>query len=72
MIVKIYGKDFECDNAIKGSDYIIFIKNGIEIRRDSGITDFGGYVITSGSWSIPEPTAVERIAALEDALLMLI
>ena len=89
MIISIYDIRYQCSKAIKGSDYVI-LKNAMPLDIDasienitpgditfSGISDFSGYVIEEGSWSLPEPTEVELLKAqLElteealDALIM--
>lgn len=72
MTVKIYNESFECTKAVKGPDYVVLYDSDREIVRCSGITDFSGYSIEGGEWSLPEPTAEERLAALESAMLDMI
>ena len=66
MIIKIYEEQIECAEVIKKDDKIIVIdENGSVLREDSGITNFGGYVMVEGEWTDKSnaPTQLDQIEA---------
>lgn len=49
MKVKVYGEEFECNRAVKGSDYVkLYSQDGICIASFDGISSFDGYEIIDG------------------------
>ena len=66
MIVHFLKNSYECDKAIKGSDYVhLFNADNVLIVSFEGVSDVNLFTIEGGEWSEPEPTAEERIAELE-------
>lgn len=71
MIIKIYGEEIKCGAVIKRADKIIVLdENGSVIREDSGITNFDGYALIEGQWTVEDevPTTEDQIAELENAM----
>lgn len=69
MKIKVFGEEIECGAVIKRTDKIIVLdENGSVIREDSGITNFDGYAMVEGEWTVEDevPTTEERVTDLED------
>ena len=66
MTATIYGKEYVCDRAVKGADWIRLYEGGELTLEHNGITDFGAYLLSGGDWEPGGELAVnERIASLE-------
>lgn len=53
-IVTHGGIEYPCSTALRGADYVHLLnENGKMIVAFDGVTDFTGFAITDGSWSIP-------------------
>lgn len=65
MIIKIYGTDYTCEKAVKGTDFV-HLYDGSEnlIGSFSGISDFSEYVLKDGEWTEPEPLTEEILLEL--------
>lgn len=52
--VTYLGESYECSVALKGANYIHLLDaNGGMIASFDGITDFSGFAISGGSWTVP-------------------
>ena len=67
MITVTYcNKSYECATALRGANYIHLLdENGVMIAAFDGITNFVGFTISGGSWTVPAsegdcPVAVIR------------
>lgn len=58
-----YGELIECEKAIKGANYIHVYNNGVCDMAFDGISNFDGYELIDGEWSMPEATDFERVEA---------
>ena len=73
MIVRFGEEEFVCDRAVKSED-----KATLHLTK-GGVTEFVGvseegwnqFEIIGGDWETAAPTELERLAALEAALLSL-
>jgi hypothetical protein len=66
MIVHFFDESYECEKAVKGSDFIrLFDSNNNCIVSFEGVNDLNAFTIENGELSEAEPTAEERIAELE-------
>jgi hypothetical protein len=64
MKVIIYGEEYQCFRAVKGSDYVELYDDTTCIAKYSGISSFEGYEIEGGEWETPEPTQEDDINAM--------
>lgn len=72
MIVHFLKESYECEKAIKGSDFVhLFNADNVLIFSFEGVSDVNLFTIENGEWSEPEPTQEERIAQLEEQNMML-
>ena len=70
MTIKIYGTDYTCEKAVKGTDFVhLYNSSGNLIGSFSGISDFSGYVLKDGEWTESQPTAEQRVSDLEEQLV---
>lgn len=52
--VTFNGNTYSCTKAYKGSDFIRLVdENGVLIVAFDGVSDFSGFSIADGSWSVP-------------------
>ena len=69
MKVTVYGTEYECSKSEKGNDFVrLYDERGNVFAEFLGISNFSGYLISGGDWSVPEPTQEQRIAAIETVL----
>ena len=69
MTATIYGKEYVCDRAVKGADWIRLYEGGELTLEHNGITDFGAYLLSGGDWEPGGELAVnERIASFEQQM----
>ena len=74
MILKCLNEEIECVVAVKGSDYIrLYADDAMtqEIASFGGVSDFTGFKLIGGEWTVPPATAEEQLRADVDYLLML-
>lgn len=65
MIKLIFnGEEIECTKAIKGTDFIQVFDGENVIAEFSGISDFAGYTLEGGEFSLPAITDKESIEIL--------
>lgn len=64
MIVKVINEEFECDKAIKGSDFIKLYKDGKCVAQFIGISNFNIYEVIDGEFD----TATTEIEILKQEL----
>ena len=65
MIIKIYGTDYTCEKAVKGTDFVhLYDSSENLIGSFSGISDFSGYVLKDGEWTEPELSSEEILLEL--------
>ena len=65
MIIKIYGTDYTCEKAVKGTDFVnLYDSSDNLIGSFSGISDFSGYVLKDGEWTEPELSTEEILLEL--------
>jgi hypothetical protein len=52
--VTYLGENYSCSVALKGANYIHLLdENGKMIAAFDGITNFSGFAISGGSWTVP-------------------
>lgn len=68
MITVTYcGEDYQCTKVYKGSDYIhLADSSGYIIATFSGISNFNGFSITGGTWTVPTDADSCFIAVVGD------
>ena len=72
MKVRFLDKVFECEKAVKGSDFIhLYNANGGAVASFEGVSDFNLFTIEGGEWIAPEPTAEEQLRADIDFLAIM-
>ena len=71
MIVTAAGEEFVCDRAVRSGDQATLYLTRGGIVEFSGVSEEGWkqFEITGGSWESAAPTELERLAALEAAML---
>lgn len=62
---------YECTKAVKGSDFIVIYNNETETACFMGISDFSGYRLVDGEYSMPEATPEDRTQSIIDYNLMM-
>ena len=69
MKVKIYGEVYQCERAVKGTNFVkLYDVNNNVIAYFSGIKDFAGYEIVDGNWSEAEKNDREKIEEMQAKL----
>lgn len=65
--VTFLGETYECTTALKGADYIHLLDaNGDMTAAFDGVTDFGLFSITGGSWKEPTSAGDCYLAVVQD------
>ena len=74
--LRIYGKIYECEKAIKGNDFLHLLNGSHEELSIFNITNFDGIELLEGQWSSPNLTEVEilkqELVTVQEALDFLI
>lgn len=61
------GTTYECDVAIKGSDYVhLMDANNDMVVAFDGVVDFSAFTIAEGSWTTPTPNNDCYLAVVGD------
>lgn len=71
MIVRFGEEEFSCDRAVKSEDKATLYLTKGGVVEFSGVSDDGWkqFEITGGDWESSAPTELERLTALESAML---
>lgn len=71
MIVKFGEEEFVCDRAVRSEDKATLYLTKGGVVEFSGISEDGWrqFEMTGGDWEGTAPTELERLAALEKAML---
>lgn len=71
MIVKFGEEEFVCDRAVRTQDSATLYLTKGGIVEFSGISEAGWkqFEVTGGDWESAAPTELERLSALESAML---
>ena len=71
MIVHFGEEEFVCDRAVKSEDKVTLHLTKGGVVEFSGISEEGWkqFEITGGDWESAAPTELERLSALESAML---
>lgn len=71
MIVKFGEEEFVCDRAVRTQDAATLYLTKGGIVEFSGISEAGWkqFEVTGGDWESAAPTELERLSALESAML---
>lgn len=66
-IVTHLGQEYSCSIALKGVDYIHLLNElGQMTVAFDGVSDFSGFSITDGSWTLPTPEGECFLAVVKD------
>ena len=65
--VRFYGNTYACATALRGDDYIRLLDTtGLLVASFDRVTDFTGFTISGGSWTIPSADHDCHVAVVRD------
>ena len=73
MIVKFGEEEFVCDRAVRSEDKATLYLTKGGVAEFSGVSEDGWrqFEMTGGDWESASPTELERLSALESAMLVM-